>query len=135
MTPSLRETTVGLNIAVIGGGPGGISAAIAAARSGARTVLVERTAMFDGVAACALGILGFLERSGSIARGGPAQGLIGRPSTVGGSPGHGKLRKVRIDARVFIEVMCHRYRSKPRACRVVAKRSSSPWSSESRNQT
>lgn len=88
MTPTPREKTVSYDVAVIGGGPGGFPAAIAAARSGARTVLVERTAMLGGAAASGLGILGFLDRSGNIALGGIAQELIDRLGALGGSPGH-----------------------------------------------
>jgi len=36
------------DVLVLGGGPGGIGAAVAAARSGARTILVERTGSFGG---------------------------------------------------------------------------------------
>jgi ribulose 1,5-bisphosphate synthetase/thiazole synthase len=44
-TPVLLETEV----LVVGGGPGGLAAAIAAARSGARTTLVDRYGCFGGV--------------------------------------------------------------------------------------
>jgi NADPH-dependent 2,4-dienoyl-CoA reductase/sulfur reductase-like enzyme len=44
------------DVLVLGGGPGGLGAAIAAARNGARTILVERTGTFGGN--WTLGILG-----------------------------------------------------------------------------
>lgn len=88
MIPSLRENAVHYDVAVIGGGPGGLPAAIAAARSGARTILVERTAALGGAAASGLGILGFLDRSGETALGGIAQELVDRLMALDGSPGH-----------------------------------------------
>ena len=36
------------DVLVVGGGPGGIGAAVAAARNGARTILVERFGSFGG---------------------------------------------------------------------------------------
>ncbi len=45
-TPVCRE----VDVVVVGGGPGGIGAAIAAARSGAKTVLVERYGYLGGMA-------------------------------------------------------------------------------------
>src|SRR5699024_12051927 len=88
MRPPLRENAVSYDVAVIGGGPGGLPAAIAAARAGARTILVERTAALGGAAASGLGILGFLDRAGNPALGGIAQELVDRLVAVGGSPGH-----------------------------------------------
>src|SRR5699024_9952677 len=88
MRPALRENTTDYDVAVIGGGPGGLPAAIAAARAGARTVLVERTAALGGAAASGLGVLGFLDRSGNTALGGIAQELSDRLKEIGGSPGH-----------------------------------------------
>src|SRR5699024_9793069 len=88
MRPPLRENAVSYDVAVIGGGPGGLPAAIAAARAGARTILVERTAALGGAAASGLGILGFLDRAGNPALGGIAQELVDRLVAIGGSPGH-----------------------------------------------
>lgn len=88
MTPKLRENAVSYDVAVIGGGPGGLPAAIASAQAGARTIIVERTAALGGAAASGLGILGFLDRSGNKALGGIAQELVDRLTALGGSPGH-----------------------------------------------
>lgn len=88
MRPRLRENHAEYDVAVIGGGPGGLPAAIAAARAGARTVLVERTSALGGAAASGLGILGYLDRSGNKALGGIAQELIDRLMAIDGSPGH-----------------------------------------------
>lgn len=62
-TPSVREPAreiqvrADCDVAVIGGGPAGIAAAIAAAREGARTVLVERYGALGGLATGGLIIL------------------------------------------------------------------------------
>jgi len=87
-TRPLRTRTKNYDVAVIGGGPGGFSAAISAARAGARTVVVERDGALGGAAASGLGILGYLDRNGNKALGGIAQELIDRLQSIGGSPGH-----------------------------------------------
>jgi len=84
----LRANSLKYDVAVIGGGPGGLSAAIAAGRAGARTIIVERSSALGGAAASGLGILGYVDRSGNKALGGIAQELIDRLMEVGGSPGH-----------------------------------------------
>ena len=52
------------DVAVIGGGPGGLPAAIQAARMGKTTILVERNSFLGGTATSGLGILGYLDRQG-----------------------------------------------------------------------
>ena len=47
------------DIVVIGGGPGGIPAAVAAARRGHKVLLVERNSFLGGAATSGLGILGY----------------------------------------------------------------------------
>ncbi len=76
------------DIAVIGGGPGGIPAAIAAARRGKKVILVERNAFLGGAAASGLGILGYLDRGGDAALGGIAQELVDRLVLMHGALGH-----------------------------------------------
>lgn len=76
------------DIAVIGGGPGGIPAAVAAARRGKRVILVERNGFLGGAAASGLGILGYLDRSGNQALGGIAQEIMDRLIQVHGAKGH-----------------------------------------------
>src|SRR5690606_35269337 len=66
------------DIIVIGGGPGGIPAAIAAARSGKHVLLVERNAFLGGVAATGLPLLAFNDRTGRQVVGGIAEELVVR---------------------------------------------------------
>lgn len=83
-----RVVTKTYDIAVIGGGPGGIPAAIAAARRGKRVILVERNSFLGGAATSGLGILGYLDREGNKALGGIAQELIDRLQHMHGALGH-----------------------------------------------
>lgn len=66
------------DVTVIGGGPGGIPAAVAAARSGARTLLVERNGFLGGVAATGLPLLAFYDRTGRQVVGGIGNELVER---------------------------------------------------------
>ena len=85
-----RQVHLECDVAVIGGGPGGLSAAISAAREGAKVVLVERTSALGGAAASGLGILGYIDRGGNKALGGLAQEYIDRLVAKRGSLGHGR---------------------------------------------
>lgn len=76
------------DVAVIGGGPGGLSSAIAAAREGANVILVERSAALGGAAATGLGILGYLDSHGRKSLGGLAQEFIDRLEKKHGAIGH-----------------------------------------------
>jgi ribulose 1,5-bisphosphate synthetase/thiazole synthase len=54
--PIARPTLDQVDVLVVGGGPAGIGAAIGAARTGVRTMLIENHSFFGGVAAWALGM-------------------------------------------------------------------------------
>lgn len=76
------------DVVVIGGGAGGLCAAIAAAREGAKTILVERTGVLGGCAASGLTILGYLDRQGRPCLGGLPQEINMRLREMNGAMGH-----------------------------------------------
>lgn len=76
------------DVAVIGGGPGGIPAALSAARHGARVILCERNGHLGGNAVMGLPWLGFLSQGGRRIIGGIAQEFIDSLMLTGDSFGH-----------------------------------------------
>ena len=73
---------------VVGSGPGGFGAAIAAARSGMKVLVVERNPFFGGLMASGLPPLAFIDRSGNQVVKGIAEELILRLREVGGATQH-----------------------------------------------
>lgn len=73
------------DVIVIGGGPGGIPAAISSGRQGMKTLLVERNAFLGGVAATGLPILAFFDRTGNQVVSGIGDEIIKRLTEIGGS--------------------------------------------------
>lgn len=76
------------DVCVIGGGPGGLCAAIAATRRGADVILCERNGHLGGNAAMGLPLLGYLSQSGRQIIGGIAQEFITELEKSGDSFGH-----------------------------------------------
>lgn len=78
------------DVAVIGGGPAGIAAALAAARQGAKTVLVERYGFLGGMSTLALVYpwMTFHTSTGLQVIRGIAQEIVDRLAAKGASPGH-----------------------------------------------
>lgn len=76
------------NVLVCGGGTAGMIAAAASARSGARTLLIEREGYLGGTATYGIPFLGFYSGDGSKVVGGLPQELVDRMVSVGGSKGH-----------------------------------------------
>jgi len=76
------------DLVVVGGGPGGIPAAISAARMGIKVLLIEKNGYLGGVAASGLALLGFIDRMGKKAVGGIADEFVKRLSELGGTLGH-----------------------------------------------
>ncbi|MDL2228892.1 FAD-dependent oxidoreductase [Treponema sp. OttesenSCG-928-L16] len=101
------------DVAVIGGGPGGLSAAIAAAREGMKVILVERTAVLGGCAASGLGILGYIDAKGRKSLGGIAEEYLDKLKEVNGTlgptscPVHNSITPISPDAFKCLAVrMC-----------------------------
>ena len=61
----MKLETLHYDVAVIGGGPGGIPAAIAAARQGAKVLLVEKNGFLGGNMTIGLPLLGYLDKDGN----------------------------------------------------------------------
>ncbi|MCK6077097.1 FAD-dependent oxidoreductase [Paenibacillus silvae] len=82
-----RETA---DVVVVGGGPAGIAAAIAAGRQGARVVLVERYGFVGGMSTAAMVYpwMTFHTEQGEQVIRGIAQEIVDRLQACGGSPGH-----------------------------------------------
>lgn len=76
------------DVVVIGAGPGGLSAAIAAARQGVRVLLVERMGYLGGCLAMGLPLLGYFDAQERYVTGGFAQELVDRLMDKGATTGH-----------------------------------------------
>lgn len=76
------------DVIVVGAGPGGIPAAIAAARNGMDVLLVERNAQLGGLLVSGLPLLAYLDRQGNQIIGGIAQEIVDRLKEVGGVNDH-----------------------------------------------
>ncbi|MDQ1912341.1 FAD-dependent oxidoreductase [Paenibacillus sp. GD4] len=87
-TAALRQMEA--DIVVIGGGPAGVCAAIAAGRSGAKTVLVERYGFIGGMSTAALVYpwMTFHTTEGKQVIRGLGQEIIDRLMSMNASPGH-----------------------------------------------
>lgn len=83
-----RHVQIEADVVIIGAGPGGLTAAISAARQGSKVVLVERSATLGGCASSGITILGYLDRKGNQVLGGIAQEYHDRLKEMGGSIGH-----------------------------------------------
>ncbi len=74
----MNKYTFECDIAVVGGGPSGIAAAITTAQSGKKVILVEQNAYLGGALATGLSPLSFLDKQGRPCVGGFAQRFIDR---------------------------------------------------------
>jgi hypothetical protein len=103
------------DVVVCGGGPGGFPAAIAAARHGARTVLIERYGFMGGLATAGL-VAPILAHKANESETPIVEGLLkeitGRMHAIGGAPSFEETLKewgIRFDAealKVVIDEMC-----------------------------
>ena len=76
------------DVTVVGGGTSGVAAAVAAARNGANTLLVERNQFWGGMLVSGLGILGYRDRTGKKVVGGIAQEVIDKLDETDDTQGH-----------------------------------------------
>ena len=84
----MRNYELTAEILVIGGGPAGLTAAIAAARCGRKVLLVEKNGYLGGNATLGLPLLGYLDLQGRRIVGGIAQEYVNRLCRVGACVGH-----------------------------------------------
>lgn len=84
----MRKFDLSYEIAVIGGGPAGLSAAIAAARAGRKVIILEKAGYLGGNATLGLPLLGFLDLDGRRIVGGIAQEYVNRLTERGECVGH-----------------------------------------------
>ncbi|TDF97738.1 FAD-dependent oxidoreductase [Paenibacillus piri] len=86
----MAHKTIKADIVVVGGGPAGVCAAIAAGRSGASTVLIERYGFVGGMSTAALVYpwMTFHTTAGKQVIRGLGQEIIDRLAAQGASPGH-----------------------------------------------
>ena len=84
----MKKYTYNYEIAVIGAGPAGISAAIAAARRGRKVILLDKNGFLGGNATLGLPLLGFLDLDGRRIVGGLAQEYVERLQKRGSCLGH-----------------------------------------------
>src|SRR3954470_14820231 len=82
--------TLEADVVVIGGGPAGINAALAAGRGGAKTILVERYGFLGGMSTAALVYpwMTFHTMEGKQVIGGISQEIVSRLIQLKASPGH-----------------------------------------------
>jgi len=97
------------DVVVAGGGTAGLCAAIAAARNGARTLLIERYAFCGGNATIYLPLLSFLDQQGNEVIKGIGKEIIDRVIELGGCVGHGRdplhVSYAPVDPEVFKRVV------------------------------
>ncbi|NLW86123.1 MAG: FAD-dependent oxidoreductase [Planctomycetes bacterium] len=104
-----RETSVieDADVVVIGGGPGGITAAVAAARQGCKTILIERYGFMGGLATAGLmgPIFGYTHYNGDgkLQLGSIPVEIVRRLQAIGGAPADDVIdwRAVQFDPELF----------------------------------
>ena len=110
------------DVVVVGGGPGGITAAIASARNGAKTLIVERYGFFGGLATGGLmgPLFGYAEitikdisdiwskrRGGELILGGLPVEIVGKLQSYGAAPPNEELtwEAIRFDPEIMKHVL------------------------------
>ncbi len=88
MKNDMKKEMIKTDVAVVGGGPGGLAAAVAAAREGAKVVLVERLGYLGGQLGSGLPFLAFLDMHQRRIVGGIAEEFVERLKEKDGTAGH-----------------------------------------------
>lgn len=91
------------DVIVVGGGPAGIAAALAAARTGASSLLIEKNAYVGGCAASGLPFLNFFNKNGEQVIRGIGQELIERLQQENGALEHIKTSGGHVDSVTMID--------------------------------
>ena len=89
----MKKLSLKYDICVIGAGPAGLCAAIAAARQGKKVLVVEKNGYLGGNAALGLPLLGFLDLNGKQIIAGMAQEWVDRLTARGMCEGHRECPK------------------------------------------
>lgn len=84
----MKEYSYQYDIAVVGGGPAGLAAAITAARAGKRVILLEKNGFLGGNLTIGLSPLGFLDENGRQCIAGFGQEMTDRLAALGACYGH-----------------------------------------------
>jgi hypothetical protein len=84
----MKTINVNYDVVVLGAGPGGLPAAIAAARQGAKVLLVDKNGFVGGNATLGLPLLGFLDKQGRQTTAGISQEFVDKLVARGASYGH-----------------------------------------------
>ncbi len=88
MKNTFQDQSVGYDVAVFGAGPAGIAASVAAAREGARVVLVERMGYLGGNMASGLPFLAFFDMYKKRIVGGLAERMVEELARLNATSGH-----------------------------------------------
>ena len=81
------------DVIIVGGGTAGVAASIAAARKGAKTLVIERWGHLGGTAVFGIPFLGAFSGNGQQVSAGLFQEMVDRLMAEGGSPGHSRGSK------------------------------------------